>query len=69
MKSINLNIKSVDVKSETRKLRYEWTREMAHDIAITGSFDVEIFARTVMSEIKRTKIKNKINNIFSKHDS
>lgn len=56
MKSVDLNIISI--------IDENWAREMA-----TGSFDLESFKKSVNSEIKRSKIKNKINNIFSKHDT
>lgn len=69
MKSVDLNIKSVTVESKTRVLKSEWSREMAKDILFTGSFDLEDFEKSIISEIKRSKIKNKINNIFSKHDT
>jgi hypothetical protein len=41
---------------------------MVTDILFTGSFDLEAFEKSVISEMKRSKIKNKINKIF-KHDT
>lgn len=64
MNSVNLNIKSVEVKSETRSLKVEWTRELATDISQFAGFDTEYFERVLASEYRRESRKKSINKIF-----
>lgn len=64
MNSVNLNIKSVEVKSETRALKVEWTRELATDISQFAGFDTEYFERVLTSEYRRENRKKSINKIF-----
>ena len=64
MNSVNLNIKSVEVKSETRALKVEWTRELATDISQFAGFDTEYFERVLASEYRRESRKKTINKIF-----
>jgi len=64
MNSVNLNIKSVEVKSETRALKVEWTRELATDISQFAGFDTEYFERVLASEYRRESRKKSINKIF-----
>ena len=64
MNSVNLNIKSVEVKSETRALKVGWTRELATDISQFAGFDAEYFERVLASEYRRENRKKSINKIF-----
>lgn len=64
MNSVNLNIKSVEVKSETRALKVEWTRELATDISQFAGFDTEYFERVLASVYRRESRKKTINKIF-----
>jgi hypothetical protein len=60
MKSISLNMTSVEVKAETRALKCEWTRELSKDIDVcTSSFEIYI-----AKEIRRELRKKSINKIF-----
>jgi len=68
MKSINLDIKTVKVESKTRKLRASFTREMVSDLIISNSFDMDKFEKSILSELRRDRIKNKISSIFE-HDN
>lgn len=66
MKSINLNIKSVEVKAETRALKAEWTRELATDISQFAGFDSDEFERILAKELRRESRKKSIGKIFKK---
>lgn len=66
MKSVNLNIKSVEVKSQTSALKVKWTREIAVDISQFTGFDTEYFERVLASEYRRESRKKSINKIFKK---
>jgi len=68
MKSINLGIKTVKVEPKTRKLRASFTREMVSDIITSNSFDMDKFEKSILSELRRDRIKNKIISIFE-HDN
>lgn len=68
MKSVNLDIKTVKVESKTRKLRASFTREMVSDLIISNSFDMDKFEKSILSGIRRDRIKNKISSIFE-HDN
>jgi|LakMenEpi03Aug12_release.lakeMendotaPanAssembly.Ray.scaffolds.fasta_scaffold6862212_1 hypothetical protein len=65
MKSISLNMTSVEVKAETRALKCEWTREMAKDLEAFSNIDVSSFERYYAKEMRREMRKNSINKIFS----
>lgn len=57
MKEINIEITSIEVKAETRKLRCEYTREMVSEIHAYSGLDINVF---------RNKLRKKsINNIFN----
>ena len=51
MKSIDLKMTSVEVKTETRPLRVKWTREMATDLqGMYGMDHVSEIETTLMKE-------------------
>jgi len=50
MKSIDLKMTSVEVKTETRPLRVKWTREMATDLQ-------DMYGMDHVSEIETTLMK------------
>jgi hypothetical protein len=60
---IDLNIKSVKVECSTRKLRAEWTSEMATDISGYSGID---WSEYFYSYLKATIRKEKIEKILSK---
>jgi hypothetical protein len=61
MNSINLNLKSIDVKATVRPLRAKWTAEMATDIDHFSSSFERYFAK----ELRRENRKSSINKIFN----
>ncbi len=61
MKSVDINLTSVEVKSQTRTLKASWTREMATDIDHFSSSFEKYFAK----ELRRENRKNSINKIFN----
>lgn len=64
MKNIELNLSTKKIESNQRKIRTNLTREMVSDLMIHNSFDIDKFEKSILSEIRRDKIKNKINSIF-----
>lgn len=64
MKSIDLNIKSIEVKSNTREIRSEWTREMAYDLNSLGGI-TESLEKELLISIRKEMRKKSIKNIFS----
>lgn len=64
MKSIGLNMTSVEVKAETRQLRATWTPELAKDIASYHNFDMSSFETYIAKELRREGRKKSINKIF-----
>ncbi len=66
MNSININIKTVDIKTGLRKLNSKWTAEMSSDLIYHSGFgsDVERQLIIAIRKEKRVKtIKNLLNNI------
>jgi hypothetical protein len=63
VKSIDLKMSSVDVKTETRQIRTTWTREIAQDLSSFYSIDIENRLRI---EIRREIRRSKVYNIFKK---
>jgi hypothetical protein len=59
---IELNMQSVEVKSEVRQIRATWTPEMAKDLNSYHSIDLEDALR---SEMRKEMRKNKIEKIFN----
>ena len=69
MKSIDLKMTSVEVKTETRPLRVKWTREMATDLqGMYGMNHVSEIEATLMKEwndINRTSSRrSKVRKIY-----
>lgn len=64
MKTINLNMTSVEVKSEVRQLKCEWTREMAKDLEVHADIDMSSFERYIDREFRKEKRKKSINKLF-----
>jgi hypothetical protein len=58
VKSIDLKMSSVDVKTETRQIRATWTREIAQDLSSFYSIDIENRLRIERREIRRSKVYN-----------
>ena len=58
MKSININMSSVEVKAEVRALRCEWTDEMASDLNSFHGLDPNIFEKVLRRELRLKRIKN-----------
>ena len=68
MKSIDLKMTSVEVKTETRPLRVKWTREMATDLQSIHMDDTSEIEATLMKEwndITRTSTRrSKVRKIY-----
>ena len=64
MKSIDLNMTSVEVKAETREIRATWTPEMVKDIQSLTDLDMSSFERYFAKEMRREMRKKSINKIF-----
>ena len=64
MKSISLNMTSVEIKAETRALRTTWSSELAKDLEIFTGIDNSSFERYIAKEIRRELRKKSINKIF-----
>lgn len=64
--TIDLNIKSIDIKAGVKKIRNKWTTEMANDLSFHSGFgsDIERQLIVVIRKEKRIKtINNLLNNI------
>ena len=68
MKSIDLKMTSVEVKTETRPLRDKWTREMAADLQSIHMDDASEIEATLMKEwrnMTRTSVRRlKVRKIY-----
>jgi hypothetical protein len=64
MNSVSLNMKSVEVKAETRALKATWTRELAKDLEIFTGIDNSSFESYFVKEMRRESRKKSINKIF-----
>ena len=68
MNSIDINIKSVQVKAKTRTLKSTWTRELANDLSMYHNLDIEKELSYLLKEELRkervSKRKKSINKIF-----
>jgi hypothetical protein len=66
MDSIDLNMKSVEVNTESRPLRATWTREMVADLNMYHGLNIEDeLSKMLNSELRREKRKKSINKIFN----
>ncbi len=61
MKSLSLNMTSVEVKAETRALRVDWTREIASDLNIHYDSALE---KLLNREIRKEQRKSIIKKLF-----
>ena len=66
MKSVNLNMTSVEVKSETRAIKCTWTHEMAKDIQSQTDLNMSSFEKYIAREMRREMRKKSINKILNK---
>lgn len=65
MKEINLNMKSIEVKTTTRPIRANWTAELTQDLSTFYGIDnISSIELALLKEIIREKRKNKINKIY-----
>ena len=68
MNSIDINIKSVQVKAKTRAIRATWTRELAADLDSYHNIDIEQeLSYLLKEEIQKERASNRkksINKIF-----
>ena len=64
MKSVNLNMTSVEVKAETRALKCKWTSEMAKDLDTYSDIDMSSFELFFLKQMRSSNRKNSIKNIF-----
>ena len=68
MNSVSFNMKSVEVKSETRALKATWTRELADDLSMYHNLDIDKELNSLLKEELRkervSKRKKSINKIF-----
>lgn len=64
METINLNMTSVEVKSEVRKLQCEWTRELAKDLEVHADIDMSSFEKYIARELRKEGRKKFINKLF-----
>jgi hypothetical protein len=66
MNSINVNIKTIDIKTGLRKLNSKWTAEMSSDLIYHSGFGNDLERQLIIAirKEKRVKtIKNLLNNI------
>lgn len=61
MKSIDIKMKSVEVKSSVRTLRAKWTSEIVQDLNLLHGYNIE---KEFNKLLKIEKRKNSIKNIF-----
>ena len=70
MNSVSFNMKSVEVKAETRALKSTWTRELADDLSMYHNLDIDKELNSLLKEELRkervSKRKKSINKIFQK---
>lgn len=68
MNSVSFNMKSVEVKAETRALKSTWTRELADDLSMYHNLDIDKELNSLLKEELRkervSKRKKSINKIF-----
>lgn len=62
--TIDLNIKSIDIKAGVKKLRTKWTTEMAYDLSFHSGFGSDIERQLIVAIRKEKRIKT-INNLLN----
>ncbi len=64
--TIDLNIKSIDIKAGVKKIRNKWTTEMVNDLSFHSGFGSDIERQLIVAIRKEKRIKtnnNLLNNI------
>jgi hypothetical protein len=64
MKSFDLKMKSVEVKTTTRPIRTQWTAEMAADLSSYHNIDTSKMESILMKEMRVYKRKSMIRKIY-----
>ena len=68
MKSINLNMMSVQVTSKTNSIRSTWTRELSEDLSMYGSInfkdELSLLLKIKLLKERCNNRKKSINKIF-----
>jgi hypothetical protein len=64
MKSVDLKIKSVEVKATTRPIRAQWTAEMATDLSSYHNIDTSKMESMLMKELRANERKYTIRKIY-----
>lgn len=65
MNEINISMKEVIVKSESRPLRSKWTTELSSDLEVYINTDIEsALEKELVDEIRREMRKKKIEKIL-----
>ena len=64
MKSVSLNMTSVEVKAEIRPLKASWTREMALGLDTYHGLDIDDLENILRKELRRDLRKSKVRKLF-----
>jgi len=64
MKSIDIKMTSVEVKSKTRAIKATWNRELVKDLEVFTGIDSSSFENYFVKEMRREMRKKSINKIF-----
>jgi hypothetical protein len=64
MKSIDIKMTSVEVKSKTRAIKATWTPELVKDLEVFAGIDSSSFENYFVKEMRREMRKKSINKIF-----
>jgi hypothetical protein len=64
MKSIDIEMTSVEVKSKTRAIKATWNRELVKDLEVFTRIDSSSFENYFVKEMRREMRKKSINKIF-----
>jgi hypothetical protein len=64
MKSFDLKMKSVEIKTTTRPIRTQWTTEMAADLSSYHNIDTSKMESILMKEMRANKRKYTIRKIY-----
>jgi hypothetical protein len=64
MKSIDIEMTSVEVKAKTRAIKATWNRELVKDLEVFTGIDSSSFENYFVKEMRREMRKKSINKIF-----
>jgi hypothetical protein len=64
MKSVNLKLDSVEVKSKTKSLKCELTREVAANLITYGELNIDDLAQEIVRRLRVENRRSKIIKIF-----